>query len=267
MKESPPQHTSALASHYNQEAEHYDAFNEARSVHINRLIESILREYGIQTVLDLTCGTGSQVFHLSDKGFEVIGVDINEKMLTTAKQKAVQKGLSIRFEQGDMRTSQVDQFDAVLTIFNSIGHLTKADFAIALKNIHANLRPGGLYIFDIFNLEYLRHGDNITKLTIDWQKKTDDVTAREIQYSTISHDGVLASYDIYHEQRGKDEPKISTAFQTLQVYSADQLRALLAQNGFEVLQQTDTDGSELKPHMSERILTVAATNKISDQRD
>ncbi|MDA0911050.1 MAG: class I SAM-dependent methyltransferase [Proteobacteria bacterium] len=251
------QHTSASPAHYDKEAKHYDAFNEARSVQINQLIEQVLQENNVKTVLDLTCGTGSQVFWLAERDFEVIGIDINEKMLAIASEQAKQKNMLLRFELGDMRTSHVGQFDAILTIFNSIGHLTKADFALALQNIHTNLNHGGFYIFDIFNLDYLQYEDNITKLTIDWQKKSGDITAREIQYSTISKAGVLASYDIYHEQKGCEASTISTAFQTLQVYSAQQLKILLEQRGFKVLQQTDIDGSPLIPTVSERILTVA----------
>ena len=227
-------HTSASALHYDQQAKHYDEFNETFSAQINKLIEKILHKHSVKSVLDLTCGTGSQVFWLAKSGFEVVGVDINSKMLAIAKSKVKQQNLSLRFELGDMRTSNIGQFDAVLTIFNSIGHLTKEDFNLAIKNIHTNLKPYGLYIFDIFNLEYLLHEDNITKLTIDWQKKSGDITVREIQYSTISKNGVLASYDIYHEQIGNNQPKITTAYQTLQIYSSDQLKALLNQNGFEV---------------------------------
>jgi len=250
-------HQSALASHYDVEAKHYDAFNEEASSLINQTIENILHQYSVKTVLDLTCGTGSQVFWLSQKGFEVIGVDINDKMLEIARQKAARHKLSLRFESGDMRTSKIGQFNAVLTIFNAVGHLTQADFELAIQNIHANLKPGGLYIFDIFNLDYLLHEDNITKLTIYWQKKSGAVTAREIQYSTISPSGVLASYDICHEQKGADEPIINTAFQTLQVYSAAQLKHLLERNHFEVIQQTAIDGSKLRTTDSDRILTVA----------
>ncbi|MCF6776888.1 class I SAM-dependent methyltransferase [Thiotrichales bacterium 19X7-9] len=165
------EHASASSTHYDKEAKHYDAFNEARSVQINQLIAQILQESNVKTVLDLTCGTGSQVFWLAEKGFDVIGIDINEKMLTIALEKDNQKKLALHFEHGDMRVSQLGQFDSVLTIFNSIGHLTKTDFELALKNIYTNLNPDGLYIFDIFNLDYLLHEDNITKLTIDWQKK------------------------------------------------------------------------------------------------
>lgn len=253
----PIKHHSAPASHYDQEAKHYDLFNETRSEQINKLIQSILDKHDVKKVLDLTCGTGSQVFWLIENGFEVTGVDINPKMLKIAQHKARQKKLLLRFEQGDMRTSIVGKFEAVLTIFNSIGHLTKEDFGRTIQNISANLNPGGLYVFDIFNLDYLLNENNITKLTIDWQKKSVDGTAREIQYSTISQSGVLVSYDIYHEQVGGAEPKITTGFQTLQVYSAKQLKDLLNQNGFEVMLQSDVDGSALNPKKSERILTIA----------
>ena len=86
-------HQSAKPSHYNKEAESYDAFNEARSALINSTIEKILKNYNVKTVLDLTCGTGSQVFWLAQRGFTVIGSDINAKMLKIAKDKAKQEKL------------------------------------------------------------------------------------------------------------------------------------------------------------------------------
>ena len=59
--------------------------------------------------------------------------------------------------------SQVGQFDAVITIFNAVGHLTKQDFKKAIQNIYTNLNDRGLYVFDIYNLNYLLYKDNITK--------------------------------------------------------------------------------------------------------
>lgn len=66
-------HTTAKASHYNKESEHYDKFNEENSKLINHTIENILKKYNVKTVLDLTCGTGSQVFWLTKCGYEVTG--------------------------------------------------------------------------------------------------------------------------------------------------------------------------------------------------
>ena len=250
-------HFSAEPSHYNKEAEHYDKFNDENSTIINKTIDGILAKGKVNSVLDLTCGTGSQVFWLSNLGYQVEGSDINLKMLKLAKAKAKKKKLNIKFSKGDMRTKKVGQFDAVLTIFNAIGHLTKQDFKKSLGNISDNLNDGGIYIFDIFNLNYLLHKDNITKLTIDLQKKSGDITAREIQYSTIDSNGILASYDVYYRQKGNSKPKMSKAYQTLQVYSASQLKDILKANGFKVMRQCNIDGTRFSNTQSERILIVA----------
>lgn len=252
-------HTTAKASYYNTRAECYDEFNENNSKAINALLEKILKEHQVATVLDLTCGTGSQVFWLKDKGFEVVGSDISRSMLKIAKQKAKLKQLKIKFLQGDCRTVHAGQFDAAITIFNAIGHLTREDFKLTIQNINRNLNPGGLYIFDIFNLDYLKASNNITKLTGDWMAATDGQKFREIQFSTISDDGILASYSTYVYQDGNESPtKISKGYEnTLQVYGSDELQGLLKENGFVVLAQTDINGEAFSKEDSERILTVA----------
>ncbi len=250
-------HLSAKPSHYTKEAAHYDEFNEENSKVINQTIENILKKHNVKTVLDLTCGTGSQVFWLAKRGFYVTGIDINAKMLTIAKTKAKKEKLTIPFFKGDMRTIKVGEFDAVITIFNAIGHLTKADFEQAIQNIYSNLKDNGLYIFDIFNLTYLLKDNNITKLTIDWQKIVGDTKIRDIQYCTIDKNGILASFTTSYKQHGDNQPRISRNKQTLQVYSAEQLREMLHRNGFKVLEQCGIDGSKFIDSKTDRIVTVA----------
>lgn len=246
-----PTHRSADASHYDDEAETYDLLTEANSQTINQTLDGILRQHGVKTVLDLTCGTGSQVFWLAERGYGVTGADINASMLKIARQKAQQTGVTLL--QGDMRTLQAGKFDAAITIFNAMGHLTKSDFEKAVRNIRGNLNEGGLYIFDIFNLEYLLEGDNITALTIDRPGELDGRRVRKVQYSTISEEGVLASYTTSIV----DETPVSHSEQTLQVYSSEQLRELLGHTGFEVVDQIGIDGSKFTQSKTDRLLTVA----------
>jgi SAM-dependent methyltransferase len=156
-----------------------------------------------------------------------------------------------------MRTLHVGEFDAVVTIFNAVRHLTKSDFEKAMRNIHRNLRRGGFYIFDIFNLDYFTHSDHITRLTIDWQKSVGNRTIRAIQYSTVDKNGILASYTTCYEKTGSKNPKISNSSQTLQIYSAVQLRKMLKNTGFKVLGHSTMDGSKFIETKSERILTIA----------
>lgn len=250
-------HSSAKASHYNKDAKHYDKFNEENSKVINQTLEQILKDHKAKTVLDLTCGTGSQVFWLTKNGYDVTGADISTMMLKIAKNKAVKEKLNIKFLVGDMRNLYVGKFDAVITIFNSIGHLTKVDFEKAMRNINSNLKPGGIYIFDINNLDYLLKDNNITTLTIDWQRTTSDSKIRDIQYSTINIDGILESHTISLEQKDSEKSKTYNSSQTLQVYSARQLKEMLERNGFEVIDQCAIDGSQFDENKTDRILTIS----------
>lgn len=250
-------HRTAKASYYNTRAAFYDDINQDNSKSINALLEKILKKHNVARVIDLTCGTGSQVFWLQEAGFEVVGNDISSSMLKIAKQKAKMRNLKIKFLKGDCRTVHAGRFDAAITIFNAIGHLTREDFKLTIQNINHNLNRGGLYIFDIFNLDYLRTDNNITKLTVD--SKINGNSFREIQFSTISDDGILASYSTYVHQNGYScSTKISKGYvNTLQIYSADELKEMLNENGFAILTQTNIDGGVFLKDTSERILTVA----------
>ena len=250
-------HASAKPSHYNKESEHYDEFNEKNSQVINHTIETILKKHKVKTVLDLTCGTGSQVLYLAKRGYGVVGSDINAKMLSIARSKAKKEKLKITFLKSDMRRAKIGTFDAVITIFNAVGHLTKVDFETAMRTIHAHLKDGGIYIFDIFNLHYLLHGDNITKLTIDWQENVGTTKIRTIQYSTIDKTGILASYTTSCVQKDYGKPKIAQTAQTLQVFSAAQLKEMLQRNGFQVVGQCAIDGSKFDDFSTDRIVMIA----------
>ncbi|MBM3468864.1 MAG: hypothetical protein FJX71_05480 [Alphaproteobacteria bacterium] len=80
---------------------------------------------------------------------------------------------------------------------------------------------------------------------------------REIQYSTIDQEGVLASFTTSYVQKDSQKRKKSRNQQTLQIYSAQQLRKMLSDNGFHVLEQNRVDESLFDEQDSDRILTIA----------
>ena len=244
---------------YNKDSEFEEAFHEdsPNAKITNEAVEKILKKYKVKTVLDLTCGTGSQVFWLTNRGYQVIGSDISPGMLKIAQRKAKAEKIKTPFLLGDMRTIKVGKFDAAITIFNAIGHLTKAGFAKAMRNIYANLNDGGIYVFDIFNLNCITNDDYITKLTLDRVTTTGDTKVREIQYSIIDHRGILVSYTTFYEQRGSEKPKASKNVITLQLYTVEELSEMLERNGFKVLGYSGIDGSRFSETATERVLMVA----------
>jgi len=244
---------------YNKLSEYEAFFHEdsANAKLTNQTIEKILKKYRVKTVLDLTCGTGSQVFWLLKHGYKVTGSDISQGMLSIAKRTALAKKISVKLLRGDMRIINVGKFDAVVTIFNAIGHLTKTDFAKTMRNVRRNLNDGGIYIFDILNLSYVTDRDNIIKLSLERIKTRGTVKVREIQHSTIDNKGVLTSYTTFYAQKDSAKPKTLNSVSTLQLYTANELKEMLNKNGFKVLSQCGIDGSKFNERKTERIVTIA----------
>lgn len=251
-------HKLGLPLEYQHMPEYFDAHNVSEETAIkNALVESLLKEQHVKTVLDMTCGTGSQVFYLAERGYEVTGADFSPALLEIARDKAHKAGKNITFIDGDMRELRVGKFDAVITIFNAIGHLTKADFKKALQNIHANLKEGGVYVFDIFNLQAMTD-DIIDDFAMDITSVVNGDKIRNIQRSEIDKEqGILTSYDHYTILKEGCEPEIRTNRFSLQVYTADELQTMLEQNGFEVIHQYNMEGQDFVADKSLNILTVA----------
>src|SRR3989344_8495553 len=141
---------------YDKLAEYYDVLELKASNNYeqkNDFLDKIFKKNKVKTVLDMTCGTGAQAIGIHKRGYKVTASDISKGMLEVAKKKA--KGLDIKFYHGDIRTSQFGKFDAVIAIFNAIGHLSKKEFEEAIGNVSKNLNRSGCFIFDIFNLDFM----------------------------------------------------------------------------------------------------------------
>lgn len=124
-----------LPLQYSDLSEYYDILSQGNDDSKNRVIEKILNEQNVKTILDLTCGTGSQVFWLTKRGYKVTGSDFSPALLKIARDKAHKEKLDISLIEGDMRTINVGHFDAAITMFNAVGHLTKTDFEKTIKTL------------------------------------------------------------------------------------------------------------------------------------
>lgn len=246
-----------LPFEYSKLSEYYDALSVGDLDSKNRVIEKLLRKHKVETVLDLTCGTGSQVLWLAKHGYKVTGADISPALLDIAREKAQKEKIDVRLIDGDMRTLKVGCFDAIVTIFNAIGHLTKTGFEKALRNIYRNLKDDGLYVFDIINLRAMTN-EAVNDLATDLSKTVNDIIIHSVQYSEINREtGRLTSYDYITVQEGADKPKVFKGKFTLQIYTADELRDILNRNGFEILSQYGIDGSKFVEDTTPNILIVA----------
>ena len=119
---------------------------EARSAYIS----GFFLQYGVEPgaqVLDLACGTGSISRCLLERGYRVTGVDLSADMLTIAQSKCPE-GAFYRASMTEYSASA--QFDACVCLLDSINHLTAlSDVEDCFCRVAENLRPGGLFLFDV----------------------------------------------------------------------------------------------------------------------
>lgn len=223
----------------------------------NLVFDNLLKPYSCKTILDLTCGTGSQVFHFTKLGYKVVGSDFSPQLLKIARKRAHKQNLNIAFIDGDMRTSKLGKFDACITMFNAIGHVSRDDFKKTIKNIFNNLNDGGVYMFDIFNINALTN-DVIRTFPYQNHKQTDNVTFLKSQVSFVDRDrSLLISYDTYTVQKACGKPEILQNEFALQIYTSEELKSMLIECGFKNVRHFALDGSEFITNKSVSILTIA----------
>jgi SAM-dependent methyltransferase len=96
------------------------------------------------------CGTGNHIIPLVERGYEGVGVDLSELMLSEARRKVGDR--KVTFSQGDIRSIDLSrQFDSVLMLFAVLGYqVENKDVLAAMKTARRHLRPGGLFVFDVW---------------------------------------------------------------------------------------------------------------------
>lgn len=99
-----------------------------------------------KNVLELACGTGSVLKHLS-RHYDVWGLDLSKQMLSIARKKVPQARLSRR----NMVTFHLRQrFDVICCVYDSINHVASfPQWKRLFANVHRHLSDGGAFIFDI----------------------------------------------------------------------------------------------------------------------
>lgn len=98
-------------------------------------------------LLDLGCGPGLYTKPLAEMGFVVTGMDISERSLAYAQS---QDGRSTYIRQNYLELDENQAYDAISLIFCDYAALTQAERRRLLAKVYQALRPGGLFIFDVF---------------------------------------------------------------------------------------------------------------------
>lgn len=126
--------------------------NEAQ-LFLSNLIEKIQLPSKAQ-ILDLACGKGRHAISLAQMGFNVMGADLSENSILSAKQSRDSFNLkNLDFLVHDMRKPINEaNFDAVFNLFTSFGYFqTIEENQRVCQAIHQMLKTKGILVIDFLN--------------------------------------------------------------------------------------------------------------------
>ncbi len=134
----------------------YQSHDETEAkLFIDNLVRMLPLQPGAR-LLDLACGKGRHARYLAEKGFDVTGLDVSAASIAFARHFEHDR---LSFYRHDMREPfRVNYFDGVLNIFTSFGYFnTDRDHLKTLQNVSKGLKPGGLFVLDFFNADWVRN--------------------------------------------------------------------------------------------------------------
>ena len=106
----------------------------------------------VKLVLDLACGTGTMSWLLTQRGYEVIGVDGSEDMVAAAMSKGgeTQGVPPVFLHQSMPKLDLYGTVDAAVCCLDSLNYLTDPkDVQRTFRRLHLFVAPGGMLVFDV----------------------------------------------------------------------------------------------------------------------
>jgi len=189
-------------------------------------------------ILDLCGGHGRHTLELCQRGFSDCTVlDYSRPLLDIGARVAAQRRLSVKFEQGDARHTELtsEAFDHVLILGNSLGYIPEPDADLRiLQESRRLLKSRGWLLLDVSDGEAV--SANIAPHA--WHEIGDDVVVcrqREVK------DGLVCAREMV---LSKGQGMIRDRTYCIRLYGADDLAELIARAGFADV-QVHSDASAL----------------------
>ena len=173
-------------------------------VFIDNLIDYLLIPKGIK-LIDIACGKGRHAKYFNKKGMDVVGVDLSQNSINTAKKD---ENKNLQFSVHDMRENyQENAFDIVTNLFTSFGYFEdNKDDQKAINAMASNLKKEGILIIDFMNAKKV-----IANLVLNEQKTINNIQfdiTRQVKDGFILKD--IRIVDRKEEQQFQEKVKAIT---------------------------------------------------------
>lgn len=216
-------------------------------------IAGLLKEYDITEgiVCELGCGTGKLTELMAKKGYEMIGIDNSEDMLSVARESCRE---DILYLLQDMRELELyGTVEAVISVCDSMNYLVNdGELEEVLRKVNLYLERDGIFIFDM-KTEYCY--EKVLGDSVQYEDTEDMALIWENHYDNQSkiHSYDLTMFISYDEEECFTRYR-ETHYQ--RAYSVNEVKAAVKAAGMELLKVIDADSMKEPGESSERIYYV-----------
>lgn len=154
----------------------------------------------------LDCGAGGRKPPLAlfyEYGYKTHGIDISDRSLAAAQRFCQEHKMQLNIVKGDMRHIPFeDESLSFVYSINTIGHHSKADIAIAMKEIERVLKPDGLCYVNFGSID--RPMPNIGREVRkgEWVRVRDDgMESFHSYYEDTEPDGYFTRFEIIRKEK------------------------------------------------------------------
>jgi len=188
-------------------------------------------------LLDLACGTGRMALHLAAQGYQITGVDIVPEMIARARQKMLERAVSVEWIVSDACTFHTPKrFSGVYMLMNAFQFfLTRADQEAMLARVQEHLQPNGYFLFETRNPSL----QNLNELRHPQPQKFTTADGRELMITEQQHYDPLTQiqhYTRYYQWLYADGQRLEETKRTaLRYVFPQEMELLLFYNGFQIV--------------------------------
>jgi len=203
-------------------------------------VANIMSKHGVTEgkILDLMCGNGRLSLYLAKLGFDVVGLDISEKLINDAEMRAERMGVSenAKFYVGDAREltailGHEAPFDAIINAWSSIGYYDDdTDLEIFSNAAKLTRKNGLLLIIDTVNRDAILK--TFRKIGID--EFEDLIIIRRNKFDPITSK-LIAKWEVF-ERSGRNLKFITDLKIEQRLYSFHELLRILSKAGWEFIE-------------------------------
>jgi len=189
------------------------------------------------SVLDVSCGIGTQSIGLANLGYSVKASDISPKEIKRAKKETIARGLDVSYSVSDMRNVSKDhseKFDILISCDNSIPHLlSDQEILKAFKEFHKCLKTGGGCLITLRDYEK----ENREGIPIKPYGVHEHNGVKNILFQTWEFDNDIYQLSMYlTTDDGQNEPKTIVFRSKYYAVTLSKIIHLLIEAGFSKAQ-------------------------------